>query len=469
MRSTNRQVAVLLAILMGTLACGSSEGVARPVERLSGQAGAPGIGDSDFPLDGNGGYDVSHYALKLGYTPSSRRLDGVATIQATAKQGLSQFNLDLKGFKVGEVSVDGAAAAFSRTGHELTVTPAAPLRQGSAFNVKVAYAGVPQPVVDSSNLGRYGFIPTPDGAFVACEPNGARTWFPGNDHPADKATFDFEITVPKGVTALANGELTGKPQTSGDLTTFKWREAHPMATYLATATVGRFQLREGKTPGGIRALAAVDPKFTRSLDKLYKLSAEITDYWGTVFGRYPFSSTGGVIDDFTAGYALENQTKPLYGGFDPGEDIIAHELAHQWFGNSLSIERWRDLWLNEGFATYAEWLWAEHKGTGTADASFRAFYERPAKDPIWTYPPGRAKPSDLFNESVYNRGAMTLHALRGAIGDETFFKLLKTWTSEHQYGNVTTEQFVTLAERLSGKQLDTLFDTWLFQPGRPAI
>lgn len=333
----------------------------------------------------------------------------------------------------------------------------------------MAYAGVPQPVVDSSNLGRYGFIPTPDGAFVACEPNGARTWFPGNDHPADKATFDFEITVPKGVTALANGELTGKPQTSGDLTTFKWREAHPMATYLATATVGRFQLREGKTPGGIRALAAVDPKFTRSLDKLYKLSAEITDYWGTVFGRYPFSSTGGVIDDFTAGYALENQTKPLYGGFDPGEDIIAHELAHQWFGNSLSIERWRDLWLNEGFATYAEWLWAEHNGTGTADASFRAFYERPAKDPIWTYPPGRAKPSDLFNESVYNRGAMTLHALRGAIGDETFFKLLKTWTSEHQYGNVTTEQFVTLAERLSGKQLDTLFDTWLFQPGRPAI
>ncbi|WP_336207994.1 M1 family metallopeptidase [Nonomuraea sp. LPB2021202275-12-8] len=468
MRSTNRQAAALAALL-SMIACGPSSGAARPAERLSAQVGAPGIGDPDFPLDGNGGYDVSHYSLKLGYTPSGKRLDGVATIKATAKQALKRFNLDLKGFEVSGISVDGAAATFSREEHELTVAPATPLRQGAAFTVKVTYSGVPEPIQNSSNLGSYGFIPTPDGAFVACEPNGAKTWFPGNDHPADKATFDFEITVPEGVTALANGELTGKPETVDGRTTFRWREAHPMTTYLATATVGKFQLRQGRTPDGIRNLAAVDPKFNDSLDRLYEVSGEITDYWGTVFGPYPFSSTGGVVDDFSAGYALENQTKPLYGGFDPDDDIIAHELAHQWFGNSLSIKRWRDLWLNEGFATYAEWLWAEHEGTNTADALFQTFYARQATDPIWKYPPGRAQPGDLFNESVYGRGAMTLHALREAIGDETFFKVLKTWAGEHQYGTVTTEEFVALAERLSGKQLDSLFDAWLFQPRRPTI
>ncbi|TXK38332.1 M1 family metallopeptidase [Nonomuraea sp. C10] len=478
MGSMTQRAAALLATL-SLLACGATD---RPSEGATGAdsgsprtaapagatRGAPGIGDPDFPLDGNGGYDVAHYALKIGYVPESKHLDGEATIRATATQSLSRFNLDLRGFEVSGVSVDGAAAAFSREGDELSVTPARPLARGAAFAVKVTYSGVPRPVRGSSNLGSYGFIPTGDGAFVACEPNGARTWFPANDHPADKATFDFEITVPAGVTVLANGELVSREPAAGGGTTFTWRESHPMVTYLATATMGEFQLREGRTPGGIRNLAAVDPRFAGELGDLYTRSGQITDHWVTVFGPYPFSSTGGVVDDFSAGYALENQTKPMYGGFRPDQSIIAHELAHQWFGNSLSIERWEDLWLNEGFATYAEWLWTEHTGGDTADERFRAGHDRPAGDPIWSYPPGDARPDDLFNESVYLRGAMTLHALREKIGDDTFFRLLKTWTAEHEHGSVTTEEFTALAERLSGKQLDSLFDAWLFQPRRPA-
>ncbi|SEK39071.1 M1 family metallopeptidase [Nonomuraea pusilla] len=432
------------------------------------QPGAPGIGDSDFPTDGNGGYDVAHYALDIRYTPSSKQLSGLATVQATATQGLSSFHLDLAGLRVGRVTVDGAAARFSHEGDELIVTPARPIDRGAAFTTAVTYSGTPRPERDPANLGTYGFIPTDDGAFVACQPNGAKTWFPGNDHPADKATFDFTITVPEGTTAVANGEQSAAPVTSGGSTTYRWRERHPMATYLATATIGKFELRQGTTPDGVPVVAAADPRFHASLGKLYTLSGEVTDYWSKVFGPYPFSSTGGVIDDYQAGYALETQTRPLYGGFSPQDAIVAHELAHQWFGDSLSISRWKDLWLNEGFATYAEWLWAEHKGGATADATFRAFHARPASDPIWSYPPGRARPNDLFDQSVYIRGGMTLHALRKAIGDETFFELLRTWTATHRYGNVTTDEFVALAERMSGKDLGPLFDAWLFEPRRPA-
>ncbi|ETK31050.1 M1 family metallopeptidase, partial [Microbispora sp. ATCC PTA-5024] len=433
----------------------------------SGTVGAPGIGDPDFPADGNGGYDVGHYGLTLSYDPATKRLAGSAAITATATQELSSFDLDLHGLTVGRVTVDGAAAAFARRGDELTLTPSRAIGKGASFEVVVDYSGVPDPVHGDRDLGTYGFIATKDGSFVTCEPNGAKTWFPSNDHPADKATYDFRLTVPQGVTAIANGELDGAPVTSGGRTTFVWHERHPMASYLATMTTGTFEVRTGTTAAGVPVYAAVDPAFHSSLNDLYTRSAEITDYWSTVFGPYPFSSTGGVIDDFAAGYALENQTKPIYGGFPPESGIVAHELAHQWFGDSVSITRWRDLWLNEGFATYAEWLWAEHKGGDTADAEFRRYYAN-AADPMWAYPPGTARPGDLFNASVYNRGAMTLHALRKSIGDATFFALLKKWTADHQYGNATTPEFVALAEQMSGKKLGGLFDAWLFQPRRPA-
>ncbi|MFI7636609.1 M1 family metallopeptidase [Nonomuraea sp. NPDC049400] len=475
MRSNKRWVA-MLAALISVLGCSPADKppsladhrLDDPPPLTGHRPGAAGIGDTDFPTDGNGGYDVSHYDLAVDYTPMTKQLQGVATIQAAATQDLSSFNLDLSGLTVSKVSVNNSTATFRRQGEELTVTPAKPIDVKSRFSVKVVYSGQPKPIQDSANLGTFGFVATPDGAFVASEPDGSKTWFPNNDHPADKATYDITITVPAGVTALANGELVGRPTTAQGKTTFRWRERHPMASYLATATMGKFAQREGRTPAGIPEIAAVDPKFKTSLDKLFTLTGEITDYWSTVFGPYPFSSTGGIVDDFAAGYALENQTKPLYGGFAPDQSIIAHELAHQWFGNSLSIKRWKELWLNEGFATYAEWLWSEHKGGKSAEAIFNEFHARPADDPMWAYPPGRARPDDLFNLSVYNRGAMTLHALRKAVGDATFFKLLKTWTADHRHGHVTTDEFIHLAEQLSGQNLRPLFDAWLFQPRRPA-
>jgi aminopeptidase N len=478
-KGPTRVTAALSAVVFAVNACSPSNGAtvpsATPAAERSGTAvsaagvpGAAGIGDPDFPTDGNGGYDVAHYALKLRYDPPTKHLSGTTSVRATASQALSRFNLDLHGFTVRQVTVDGAGAAFARNGDELVVTPRAVIAKGASFTVAVDYAGRPDPVRNSSNLGTYGFIPTKDGAFVTSEPNGAKTWFPCNDHPADKATFDFDVTVPTGITVIANGELTKPPATSGATSTFSWREGHPMTTYLATITLGTFQVRTGRSASGIPVYAATDPAYSAQLASLYTTSAKLTDYWATVFGPYPFSSTGGVIDDFPAGYALENQTKPMYGGFAPDQSIIAHELAHQWFGNSVSITRWKDLWLNEGFATYAEWLWTEHTGGATADQTFEG-YNAADRSEMWGYPPGIARKDDLFHNSVYTRGAMTLHVLRRRIGDEKFFHLLRSWAKTHRHGNATTPQFIAMAEAVSGKQLKDLFNAWLYTPSRPTV
>ncbi|MFD1114700.1 M1 family metallopeptidase [Sphaerisporangium aureirubrum] len=475
-KGPTRVTAALSAVVFALNACSASNGATAPPDGApatgrpgaAGLPGAAGIGDPDFPADGNGGYDVGHYSLKLSYDPPTKNLSGTTSVQATASQALSRFDLDLHGFTVKKVTVDGAAATFAREGDELVVTPATVIGKDARFTVAVDYAGKPDPVRNSSNLGTYGFIPTKDGAFVTSEPNGAKTWFPCNDHPADKATFDFDVSVPAGTTVIANGEMTKPPATSGGTSTFTWRERDPMVTYLATITLGKFEVRTGKTASGIPVYAATDPAYSHQLASLYTTSAKVTDYWSTVFGPYPFTSTGGVIDDFSAGYALENQTKPMYGGFAPDQSIIAHELAHQWFGDSVSITRWKDLWLNEGFATYAEWLWSEHTGGSTADQTFEG-HNAADRSEMWEYPPGVARRDDLFHDSVYTRGAMTLHVLRRRIGDDKFFELLRTWTKDHRHANATTAQFMTLAQSIGGKPVKDLFDAWLFSPTHPTI
>ena len=189
------------------------------------------------------------------------------------------------------------------------------------------------------------------------------------------------------------------------------------------------------------------------------------------FGEYPFSAAGGIVDAAPIFFALENQTRPIYspafffGG--PNDSVVVHELAHQWYGDSLAVHAWQHIWLNEGFATYAEWLWSEREGHGTAQEIFDSFVAIPADDPFWALPIGDPGPDHLFDFPVYGRGAMTLHALRVEVGDATFFRILKDWARTQKNGTVTTAEFIRLAERLSGKQLDALFDEWL-SAGRPA-
>ncbi|MFG1623052.1 M1 family aminopeptidase [Kribbella sp. NPDC049227] len=203
---------------------------------------------------------------------------------------------------------------------------------------------------------------------------------------------------------------------------------------------------------------------------------EIVDFLSGTFGRYPFTASGGIVDDADGlGFALENQTRPIYPRYFfadavSGQGVIVHELAHQWFGDSLAVARWQHIWLNEGFATYAEWLWGEHDGLGTAQETFDFFYNLfPADDPFWTLPIGDPGADFLFEFPVYARGAMTLHQLRLAVGDADFFTILRTWAKTNRNGNVTTDQFIALAEKISGQQLDSLFQTWLFTTTKPIL
>ncbi|GGK67887.1 metallopeptidase [Sphaerisporangium melleum] len=430
-------------------------------------AGAPGLGDPYFPDQGNGGYDVRHYDIAFRYDPATRRMDATSTITAVATQDLDRFDLDFRGPDISSLKVGEHPASFTRTGQELVVTPRPKLKTGDTFTVQVAYAGTP-PVITDPDGSIEGWVPTDDGAFVPGEPQGAPSWFPANDHPTDKATFTFHATVPEGITAVGNGRLVSQ-KTSGGWTTFLWDSSEPMATYLATVTLGNFTVDRSTTPSGIPVYTAVDPRLvTQSAAAVAKIP-DIVEYFSTIFGPYPFGSTGAIIDRAPdVGYALESQTKPIFSSA-PGVGTMAHELAHQWYGDSVSLTKWSDIWLNEGFATYASWLWTEHSGGTTAQATFNSGsnYGRAATSSFWqtvTTDPG---PVDMFGNVPYNRGAMTLHALRGKIGDAAFFRLVKEWATDHRYGNTDTAAFITHAERVSGMNLTSFFNTWLHQKGKP--
>jgi aminopeptidase N len=437
--------------------------------------GAPGLGDPYFPSLGNGGYDVDNYVLDFKYDRRTNRLAAVTSIAAQALTGLERFNLDLKGMRVRSVAVDGRRAAFSRAGSELRITPPAPLAAGQVFTVVVRYRGRPRTTLGTVVFGSpYGFVHTRDGQFVAAEPDAASTWFPCNDHPADKATFLFRITVPKGFRAVANGRLVGW-QKDGRRTMYMWHESSPMATYLATVDTGRWKIRRGRTKGGVPVFVAVDPAIVRRrrhAGRFFKrTTARAVDFESRFFGPYPFASTGAIVDDARfrgerLGFSLETQSRPIYSGLVDSA-TIAHEIAHQWFGNSVSVSRWSDIWLNEGFASFAEYLWLAHRGVQSAHKSFLQDYRIPARSPFWDVVITDPKRATMFDSAVYARGAMTLQALREKIGDGPFFTLLRTWTAAHRHGNATTEQFEALAEETSGQELTPFFDTWIRSARKP--
>ncbi|MFB4312997.1 M1 family metallopeptidase [Actinomadura sp. 21ATH] len=430
--------------------------------------GAAGAGDPYFPQAGNGGYDVTHYDVKLAYEPRGRKISGTTRISATATQNLSRFDLDFVGNRVRKVVVDGVEASWRRSGQELVVTPAAGLPSGTRFTVAVTYDGAPANG-RNTDLGKTGWIRTRDGAVTLSQPQGTATWFPVNDHPSDKATHAYTITVPRNLTVVANGEPTGelRPADRGATRTYRWRSRHPMASYLAMVAIGKFRVLDGASPKGVRTITAVDSSLKQNRRWLQRRTGTVTD-WGTrMFGPYPFGSTGGIVDDVTVGYALETQTRPVYPG-QADTALLVHELAHQWFGDSVTPERWKDIWLSEGFATYAEWLYTEQHRGATAKEMFEKAYKQPGSSKLWkrhTGAPGRKGMFDYF--AIYTRGAMTLHALRTAVGDPAFFRIIKSWATENAHGHATTEEFVRHSERLSGRRLRPLFKEWLFTSGKP--
>ena len=428
------------------------------------QVGGDSIGDPKAPRLGNTGYDVLQYTLALAIDPERETISGMATVKAVATlPNLSRLSLDYSGPEIRRLTVDAQETVYQRQGIKLYVDLPRLVAEGETFTVVAAYGGHPQQVqsefLDFISLGMH-FV---DGmAFVASEPDGARSWFPCNDHPRDKAVFRFEITVPKGYVVAANGQP--RPPIEGQTTTtFVWEDASPMATYLATVAVGHYQVIHQSAPNGIPLRHYVSSDLLSDARELLTRTGDMIVFLERYFGPYPFKSYGHVVVPMQ-GVSLETQTMTLIdaGAVAQGiERIVIHELAHQWFGDSVSPASWADIWLNEGFATYASWLWegarSPAKLADNLDTAEARAWEADSGEPL-------ADPSagNLFGFNSYIKGAWVLHMLRSEMGDEAFFRTLQTYHERFKYGVATTGDFQAVAEAVSGQDLDQFFNQWVY-------
>ena len=485
-----RRLAVLLVLGLLAASCtGESEPVATSAAESTSSTSAPttttttttlpifvtgaaGIGDDYYPSLGNGGYDVEHYHLDLTYAADGSVSASVA-VTATALDNLESFNLDFVGWQVDRLTVNGEVAAFERSGEELVVAPVE-LLSGEIFEVEMDYSGTPEPTTSSAIPFGIGWHTGPEGEqFVAAEPDAAHSWFPSNDHPLDKSTFTYAVTVPNELSVAANGELVEVDE-GATTSTYRWSMTEPMAPYLATIVIG-----DGWTfvddpvsteAAGIPISNFLPPDLVADPPPALETTGEMVRVLERAFGPYPFDRYGiAVVGGFPA--ALENQTLSVFGRTMVEapyfEYVLVHELAHQWFGDSVSVGEWSDIWLNEGFATYAELLWVEElygPGAYREEVANRVEAARVAG----YGPPGTPAPDDLFNGSVYQRGSFVLVALRDEVGDDVFFETLRTYAERFSDGNATTGDFISLAEEIAGRDLGDLFSTWLYDEQIPA-
>ena len=432
--------------------------------------GATGIGDPYWPLDGNGGIDVTSYTIRNHYAFASKNLSGRTRVELRATADLSSFSLDFL-LDVSKVTVDGNPARFVKTDgdHELRITPSEPLVAGSGHAVVVTYDDYP---ADHSYAGELNWLANRREVVTMNEPHMAPWWFPSNDHPQDKAIVDVRIRVPHGREVISNGELKGR-HVGKRSTTWHWRADEPMVPYLAFFAAGDFTIARGVREG-LPWLVAVSQGLSQDDEdasmRLMRRTPAVIAGLEKDLGDYPFSVVGGLTTSLGVGFALENQTRPTYPAVGSSyTSLVVHELAHQWFGDDVAVQQWRDIWLNEGFATFMEWRWSETHGGRTAANILDDYYENVGADSdFWQVAVADPGPAKVFDDAVYGRGAMALQALRNLVGDRDFWRILRSWIREQDGGNGSTEEFEALATRISGEDLTGFFTAWLRTTAKPA-
>ena len=479
-----------LVLASGAAVLVAAVGTVAPAPAYAGGGAAPapgsaGLGDRLYPLLGNGGYDVQDYDLRLRYPEKDPKqtVTGDVTITAVATQNLSRFDLDFGGGSVGAVKVDGRTAAFSRSGDELIITPRHYLAKGKRFRVTVS--GFTATPIEANADSPAGFVTTPDGTIVAGQPNQSHQLFPSNDHPRDMATYTITLTVPEGWTAVANGRHVGDRRRGGYVSSI-YRESKPMAGELLQAVAGDFLVYDRPAAAGVPIRDVVPRRLASTLLPKAEVERSQMSWMVEKVGRYPFENYGSLVIEANLGFALETQTLSLY---DTGlfgvpkfilDPIMTHELAHQWFGDSVAPRSWSDVWQNEGHATWYELRYAEETGvfqqyTGSANREdyFKRVYSRGDQyrkryGPV-ALPAGSASIWDVFNPNVYDGGALVLYALQQKIGTAKFERLERTWVSRNRGRSVSTDDFIALASKVSGQNLRTFLAAWLYGTTTPAM
>ncbi len=419
--------------------------------------GAPGAGDAYYPNDGNGGYDVLDYHVTIGFDPAKQHLDGDTAVTARAAHALARLNLDLRGLDVGSAEVNGKPAAFTRENAELVLIPAEPVPAGSTFTARIRYSGTPG--ADTSGpLGATGWSRSAaGGAYAVGEPRSASFWYPVNETPRDKAAFHLTARVPDGWSVVSIGREEGTSSADG-WTTSSWSEPTPVASYLTTIAVDRFTFDRSALPGGIPVLSAYAPG-AEPRREIGSRVGEVVEFLAGRFGPYPQSAAGGIYLNESLGFSLETQGRPVYAKWADLPTVV-HEIAHQWYGNSVSVWSWADVCLNECLASYAQWLWAEGKEADDLDARYRRALDKVRDDrEFWSHKLFDMGPGHEF-EGVYDKGILAVHALRRKIGEDAFNRVLREWPAAHRNGNASWPEFERFVTGISGGDLGGFFEIW---------
>lgn len=425
-------------------------------------------GDPYSPELGNSGYDVQKYFLQLSLNPASDFILAHVAITATSTTQIDQVGLDFIGFDIDQVTFLGQPAVYQRTANKLLVELPITLPAGKEFVLEIAYSG--EPVIESSAyipfVAHIGMIrPDDESMYVASEPDGSRYWFPCNDHPRDKATYRFELTVPDGMTGVAIGKLIGQAKAVADAfpngkdgELFVWEHNYPVATAFVTVAVARYERVDGRSPKGIPLRSYVFPDQKERFQSFEAHIGEMIDWLSDMLGPYPFEEFGYVtVRGF--GASLETQTMVVLDTAMLNEETLVHEMAHMWFGDWVSLDSWSEIWRSEGFATYIQFLWAARNQPDQLEQTILSIENFLAANPSG-YPLNYPPREEMFGSDSYIKGAVVTHALREKMGDQAFYNGLHTYFQRYGGGAASQAQFQAVMEEAAGVDLDEFFAKW---------
>ncbi|QUQ70808.1 M1 family peptidase [Kutzneria sp. CA-103260] len=458
-------------------------GVAGTAAAAPPTTGAPNLGDRLFPDLGNGGYDAQSYDVSYDYRPGVTTMDSSVVMRARATQALSSFSLDALVAKIGSVTVDGRPAAFRTAGEKLFVTPAAPVRDHALFDVRIEYTSdrkldPPSPTVrvpPGMDWPIKAWINTPDGFGFMGQPDRAHLFFPANDYPGDKARFTFRVTTPSDLTAVANGSLVSK-DLSGDRTTYVWRTASDIPTDITQVAVGKFREIDQTGPHGLPVQSFLPASLTGGDDLVRQTPAQIAWLEKTLGLPFPFQRYGvlGLDSDYD-GVALETATMSTFAAAtfvqpaDQVTPVMVHELTHQYFGDSVSVGSWDDMWLSEGHATYYQMLFSAQQRNITFADNMKSLYAEDADQRSTWGPPAHMRNAGATLVGSDAAGALTLFALHELVGEQTFQRIEQTFYTQFHGRSAHTQDYIDVANRVAGRDLTSFLTAWLYGTATPAM